>query len=51
MAGASLVGVGTALWLNGAGAAADINTGIQDYLVRENLSAVADIPKLERGNG
>jgi dihydroorotate dehydrogenase (NAD+) catalytic subunit len=51
MAGASLVGVGTALWLDGAGVVADINKGIRDYLIREDLSTVADIPKLERGNG
>ncbi|MCL1817545.1 MAG: dihydroorotate dehydrogenase [Spirochaetaceae bacterium] len=50
MAGASLVGVGTALWLSGAGVAADINAGIRDYLEREALASPDEIPRLERKN-
>jgi dihydroorotate dehydrogenase (NAD+) catalytic subunit len=50
MAGACLVGVGTALWLKGAGVVAEINAGIKEYLERENLASPDDIPKLERKN-
>jgi dihydroorotate dehydrogenase (NAD+) catalytic subunit len=50
MAGASLVGVGSAVWLEGAGVAARINAGIQDYLRRENFASPDAIPKLERKN-
>jgi dihydroorotate dehydrogenase (NAD+) catalytic subunit len=50
MAGASLVGVGTALWLCGAGAVADINGGIMDYLERAGFASPDTIPKLERTN-
>jgi dihydroorotate dehydrogenase (NAD+) catalytic subunit len=51
MAGASLVGVGTALWLSGAGVVADINAGVLAYLERTGLASPGDIPKLERKNG
>jgi dihydroorotate dehydrogenase (NAD+) catalytic subunit len=50
MAGASLVGVGTALWLSGAAAVAHINKGILDYLERAGFASPAAIPKLERKN-
>jgi dihydroorotate dehydrogenase (NAD+) catalytic subunit len=50
MAGASLAGVGTALWLGGAGVVREINAGIQDYLERENIASPDNIPKLERKN-
>lgn len=51
MAGASLVGVGTAIWLSGVEVIEKIKSGIRDYLERENFSSPADIPKLERPNG
>ncbi|MDR2588144.1 MAG: dihydroorotate dehydrogenase [Spirochaetales bacterium] len=51
MAGASLVGVGTAVWLSGAGVVAEIAKGIWEYLEREGFSSVMNLPKLERGNG
>jgi dihydroorotate dehydrogenase (NAD+) catalytic subunit len=50
MAGASLVGVGTALWLKGADVVAQINTGIKEYLEQEKLASPDDILKLERKN-
>jgi dihydroorotate dehydrogenase (NAD+) catalytic subunit len=50
MAGAGLVGVGSALWLGGAGVVADINAGIRGYLERENIASPDAIPKLERKN-
>jgi dihydroorotate dehydrogenase (NAD+) catalytic subunit len=51
MAGASLVGVGTAIWLSGIDVIEKINSEVRDYLEGENLSSVGDIPKLERPNG
>jgi dihydroorotate dehydrogenase (NAD+) catalytic subunit len=50
MAGASLVGVGTAVWLSGAAVVADINNGILDYLERAGFASPDTIPKLERKN-
>jgi dihydroorotate dehydrogenase (NAD+) catalytic subunit len=50
MAGASMVGVGSAVWLEGAGVISRINTGIRDYLERENFASPDFIPKLERKN-
>ncbi len=50
MAGASLVGVGTAVWLSGIGVVDEINRGIREYLEREGIPSVAGIPKLETGH-
>ncbi|MDR1625700.1 MAG: dihydroorotate dehydrogenase [Spirochaetia bacterium] len=50
MAGAGLVGVGSALWLSGTGVVADINRGIEDYLEGAGFASPGEIPKLERKN-
>ena len=50
MAGASLVGIGTALWLGGTGVVAEINAGLRNYLEREGFAAPGDIPRLEPKN-
>jgi dihydroorotate dehydrogenase (NAD+) catalytic subunit len=50
MAGACLVGVGSAVWLSGVEAVGRINAGVKEYLERENLASPDFIPKLERKN-
>jgi dihydroorotate dehydrogenase (NAD+) catalytic subunit len=50
MAGASLVGVGTAVWLDGIEVVEKINEGIREYMRREGIPSPAAIPKLERSH-
>lgn len=51
MAGASLVGVGSAVYKGGIGVFEDINRGILDYMERHNYNLLGEIPRLERLNG
>jgi dihydroorotate dehydrogenase (NAD+) catalytic subunit len=51
MAGATLVGVGTAVWLSGIEVIEKINRGIREYLEAESIPSPSEIPKLERPNG
>ncbi len=48
MAGATLVGVGAAVWRGGIEAIGEINGGILAYLAEEGFPSPADVPKLSR---
>ncbi|MFQ3619771.1 MAG: dihydroorotate dehydrogenase [Spirochaetales bacterium] len=48
MAGARLVGVGSAIWKEGIGVVGDINIGIKQFLKTEGFSSVAEIPRLSQ---
>jgi dihydroorotate dehydrogenase (NAD+) catalytic subunit len=51
MAGASLVGVGTAVYQGGIEVFNRINQGIEEYMNGEGLESLAEIHRLEKLNG